>query len=271
MNDNKQVIDDFRAGNGQVGGLFEGARLLLLTTTDARSGTPRTTPLAYLPDGVDRMLVVASAEAAPDDPSWFHELEVDPHAVVETGVLIFDVEAQVLEGAERDAAFARAVEDDPDSYRAGATPAVPVVAFRVLGPPRDNAPTGGAYLKLVHDGFRRELALIRKELADSGRPGLGTQLRINCLTVCQGLHHHHTGEDTMMFPGLAERHPSLAPVLERLAEEHERITVLLRELQQAISGEDPAQVQAEVERLVDELEAHLLYEEEQLIPILDLV
>ncbi|MFC7647610.1 hemerythrin domain-containing protein [Streptosporangium lutulentum] len=191
---------------------------------------------------------------------------------METGVLIFDVAAEVLDGAERDAAFARAVEDDPGwaDRQAETMRTIPVVALRVTGPPRDSAPSGGAYLKLVHDGFRRELALIRKELSDSGRPGLGVQLRINCLTVCQGLHHHHTGEDTMMFPGLAERHPSLAPALERLAKEHERITVLLEELKQALSGEDPLKVRAEVERLVDELEAHLTYEEEQLIPILDL-
>lgn len=158
----------------------------------------------------------------------------------------------------------------PTCYQAKTTRTIPVVALRVTGPPRNSASSGGAYLKLVHDGFRRELALIRKELSDSGRPGLGVQLRINCLTVCQGLHHHHTGEDTVMFPGLAEQHPSLAPTLERLAEEHERVTVLLEELRQALSGGDPLKVRAEIERLVDELEAHLTYEEEQLIPILDL-
>lgn len=272
MDFNKQVIDEFRANNGQVGGYFERARLLLLTTTGARSGKPYTTPLAYLPDGVERMLVIASAGGAPNNPAWYHNLKANPRATVETGVLSFDVEAEVLEGTERDAAFARAVEGDPGwaEYQAKTTRTIPVVALRVTGPPRDSAPSGGAYLKLVHDGFRRELALIRKELSDSGRPGLGVQLRINCLTVCQGLHHHHTGEDTMMFPGLAEQHPSLAPTLERLAKEHERITVLLDELKQALSGEDPLKVRAEIERLVDELEAHLTYEEEQLIPILDL-
>ncbi|WP_131736953.1 nitroreductase/quinone reductase family protein [Actinomadura roseirufa] len=272
MNFNQQVIDEFRAGNGHVGGRFEGARLLLLTTTGARSGRPHTTPLGFLADGVERMLVIASAGGAPNDPAWYHNLKADPRATVETGVLIFDVEAEILEGAERDAAFARAVESDPGwaEYQAKTTRTIPVVALRVAGPPRDNAPSGGAYLKLVHDGFRRELALIRKELSDSGRPGLGVQLRINCLTVCQGLHHHHTGEDTLMFPGLAERHPSLAPVLERLAREHERVAELVEELKQALSGEDPQAVRTELERLVDELEAHLTYEEEQLIPILDL-
>ncbi|NRQ30866.1 nitroreductase family deazaflavin-dependent oxidoreductase [Nonomuraea sp. NN258] len=270
MDFTQHVIEEFRAGHGQVGGRFEGTRLLLLTTTDAASGEPRTTALAYLPDGVERMLVISEAAQA---PAWYHDLRAEPQATVETGVLVFDVEAEVLAGAERDAVLARAAEGDPDradyrdDHRAGTTP---VVALRVTGPPRDNAPSGGAYLKLVHDGFRRELALIRKELSDSGRPGLGAQLRINCLTVCQGLHHHHTGEDVMLFPDLAERHPALAPTLRRLAEEHERITVLLDELRQALSGDDPLKVRAEVERLVDELEAHLTYEEEQLIPVLDL-
>ncbi|MFI7537435.1 nitroreductase/quinone reductase family protein [Streptosporangium sp. NPDC049376] len=272
MDFNKQVIDEFRANNGQVGGYFEGARLLLLTTVGARSGRPHTNPLGYLPDGGDRMLVIASAGGSPKHPAWYHNLKANPRATVETGVFDFDVVAEVLEGEERDAAFARAVEGDPGwaEYQAKTTRVIPVVALRIAGPPRSNAPSGGAYLRLVHDGFRRELALIRKELSDSGRPGLGVQLRINCLTVCQGLHHHHMGEDTMMFPVLAEQHPSLAPVLERLAKEHERVAALVEELKQALSGDDPLKVRAEIERLVDELEAHLTYEEEQLIPVLDL-
>lgn len=44
-----QVIAEFRATAGRVGGPFEGARLLLLTTTGARSGAEHTVPLAYLP------------------------------------------------------------------------------------------------------------------------------------------------------------------------------------------------------------------------------
>lgn len=58
---NQQVIDEFRANRGRVGGYFEGARLLLLTTTGARTGTPHTAPVGYLPDGGDRVLVIASA------------------------------------------------------------------------------------------------------------------------------------------------------------------------------------------------------------------
>ncbi|WP_346071821.1 hemerythrin domain-containing protein [Saccharopolyspora thermophila] len=136
------------------------------------------------------------------------------------------------------------------------------------GPP--NAASPGAGLKLLHDAFRRELSLIRREIAESG-PGIGAQLRVNCLTVCQGLRNHHTGEDTTMFPFLTEHHPELAPVLERLRAEHERIATLVAELYKVVSSTaaDPALVRAEVDRLADELERHLAHEEEQLIPVLD--
>lgn len=144
MDFNEQVIDEFRANNGQVGGYFEGARLLLLTTTGARSGRPHTTPLAYLLDGVEGMLVIASAGGAPNNPAWYHNLKANPRATVETGVLVFDVEAEVLEGVERDAAFACAVEGDPGwaDYQVKTTRTIPVVALRVTGPPRNSAPSG---------------------------------------------------------------------------------------------------------------------------------
>lgn len=149
---------------------------------------------------------------------------------------------------------------------------IPVVALQeVPGPPNvPNAASWGAALKLIHDAFRRELALIRKEIAESG-PGLGTQLRVSCLTVCAGLHHHHTGEDAGVFPFLAEHHPELAPTLDRLRREHQAIAGLLDDLQEVIStdGAGALLVLSEVERLTDELESHLTYEENQLIPILD--
>jgi iron-sulfur cluster repair protein YtfE (RIC family) len=84
------------------------------------------------------------------------------------------------------------------------------------------------------------------------------------------LHNHHTGEDVAMFPLLAEQRPELASALDRLRREHERIAGLLAELQDVVSGPtDPALVLGEVERLTDELERHLTYEEEQLIPVLE--
>lgn len=269
---NQQVIEEFRANGGRVGGPFEGGRLILLTTTGARSGTPHTTPVGYLHDG-DRILVIASAGGAPEHPDWFRNLVAHPRVTVEDGVFTYEAEATVLEGDERDRLFARAVEADPGwaEYQEQAGRVIPVVALTAVpGPPNPTAGTWGAALKAVHDAFRRELSLIRREVAGSG-PGLGAQLRVNCLTLCAGLHHHHAGEDAGMFPALVRDRPGLAPVVERLEREHEKVAVLLEDLRQAVSadGADPAHVLREVERLTDELEAHLRYEEEHLVPVLD--
>lgn len=128
----------------------------------------------------------------------------------------------------------------------------------------------GEAIKVAHDAFRRELALIREELASGKGGALGAQLRVNCLTFCQGLHHHHAGEDTALFPFLAGRHPRSAPVLDRLREEHERIAVLVERLRRAVSADGTAEgARAEAVRLTEELEAHLDREEEQLVPLLD--
>jgi deazaflavin-dependent oxidoreductase (nitroreductase family) len=272
---NQQVIEEFRANAGQVGGYFEGARLILLTTTGARSGKPHTTSVGYYPDGGDRVLVIASAAGAPKHPAWFHNLVAHPEVTVETGVFTYEARAEVLEGAARDKAFARAVEADSGwaEYQAKTTRVIPVVALHEIasgGPPNVNASSMGQAVKAIHDAFRRELALIRKEIGDSGAT-LGAQLRVNCLTFCQGLHNHHTGEDLGMFPFLADRHPELTPALDRLREEHEHIAALTAELKRIIGVDaaDPQYVREEVERLTTELEAHLTYEEEQLIPLLD--
>lgn len=74
-----------------------------------------------------------------------------------------------------------------------------------------------------------------------------------------------------MFPLLDRHHPELGPALARMREEHEKLAVLLAALQKVVSAEgaDPQVVRAEVERLTAEVEDHLRYEEEQLIPVLD--
>ncbi|MGW2643069.1 nitroreductase/quinone reductase family protein [Streptomyces sp. NPDC001348] len=270
---NRRVIDEFRANHGRVGGPFEGGRLLLLTTTGARTGTPHTTPVGYLPDGGDRVLVIASAGGSPRHPDWYRNLLAHPRVTVESGVFTYEARAVVLAGDEREQAFARAVEADPGwaEYQRRAGRVIPVVALEQIakgGPPHIEAGSPGEAIRLVHDVFRRELALIRKEMA-SGGSSLGAQLRVNCLTLCQGLDNHHAGEDTMMFPFLSDRHPEFAPVRERLRREHERIAVLVEELRRAVAAEDRAGARAEAVRLTQELEAHLAYEEEQLLPLLD--
>ncbi len=269
---NTSVIDEFRANNGHVGGPFENARLLLLTTAGARTGSAHTTPVGYLPDG-DRVLVIASAAGAPTHPDWFHNLVTHPRVTVEDGTFRYQATATVLHGPERDQLFARAAEADPGwaQYQSKADRILPVVALEPIpGPPNPNAATFGAFLRSVHDAFRRELALVRREVAASG-PRIGTQLRVNCLTVCQGLRHHHHIEDTGMFPTVTEEHPELDSVMSRLHREHESIAALLTELQQLLNNHqaEPVTVLAEVDRLIDELDTHLTYEEQHLIPALD--
>ncbi|MFC9846024.1 nitroreductase/quinone reductase family protein [Streptomyces sp. NPDC060223] len=274
---NQQVIEEFRANHGKVGGYFEGARLLLLTTTGSRTGTPHTTPVGYYPDGGERVLVIASAGGAPGHPDWYRNLVATPRVTVEDGVFTYEAEAVVLEPAERDRAFARAVEADSGwaDYQEKTDRVIPVVALRRIAhgsPPNMNDGSMAEYLKVVHDAFRRELALIREEFKKSGS-SLGAQLRVNCLTLCQGLHNHHTGEDLGIFPLLAARHPELGPTLDRLRQEHETIADLLGQLREVLAATEqaePGRVLAQVEHLTAELEAHLTYEEEQLIPLLAL-
>jgi deazaflavin-dependent oxidoreductase (nitroreductase family) len=267
------VIDEFRANGGRVGGPFAGARLLLLTTTGARSGAPHAVPLAYLPDG-ERFLVIGSAGGSPRHPDWFRNLVANPQVIVEDRVFVTDAKAVVLQGEERDRAFARAVETDPGwaEYEARSGRALPVVAlYPQPGPPRfagEPVSTGTA-LTRIHDAFRRELALIRAEVAAAG-PTVGAQLRVNCLTLCAGLHNHHVGEDGAIFPMLAERRPDLAPTLDRLRAEHGRIAALVDDLQEVLAGPaDPARLRDEVDRLTEELEAHLAREEADLVAALD--
>ncbi|AXX31075.1 nitroreductase family deazaflavin-dependent oxidoreductase [Actinosynnema pretiosum subsp. pretiosum] len=265
---NQQVIDEFRANAGRVGGMFEGGRLLLLTTTGARTGAKHTNPVGYLPD-VERVLVIASAGGAPKHPDWYLNLVANPRVTVENGVFTYEADAEVLRGEERARMFARAVEADPGwgAYQEKTTRVLPVVALNpVPGPPTPNEKSMSGALLAVHDAFRRELALVRKEIRASGGT-LGAQLRVNCLTVCAGLHNHHTGEDLMLFPHLRHRYPEMEPVMDRLAREHEAIAALLARLKEAVAG-GGAGVADEVDRLAEELEAHLRYEEENLIPLL---
>ncbi|MEU5162674.1 nitroreductase/quinone reductase family protein [Streptomyces sp. NPDC020875] len=270
---NTKIIEEFRANRGRVGGPFEGARLLLLTTTGARSGNRHTTPVAYLPDGDGRVLVIASAAGAARHPAWYHNLVANPRVTVENGVFTYDAEAAVLRGEEHDLAWARATETDDGwaEYQARTARKIPVVALDAIedGPPNVSGETDfGGVLTRIHDGLRREIGLIREEVAASGS-SLGVQLRTNCLTLCAGLHNHHTGEDQGMFPMIADQFPEMAPVVARLAAEHEKIAALLEELRRTVTAEnpDPGATLAEVDRLAAELDAHLVYEEEQLIPL----
>ncbi|GAA0520771.1 hypothetical protein Ade02nite_94660 [Paractinoplanes deccanensis] len=127
----QQIIDEFRANGGRVGGWLAGSRLILLTTRGARSGAAHTTPLGFLPyDG--GIVVIASAGGADRNPDWYHNVLADNQVTVEDGTRTYRAEATPLSGAERDRAFARAVADDPGwaGYQAKTSRTIPVVALR---------------------------------------------------------------------------------------------------------------------------------------------
>jgi deazaflavin-dependent oxidoreductase (nitroreductase family) len=101
---NEQVIEEFRANGGVVGGPFAGRSMMLLTTTGAKSGEPRTHPLVYTTDG-DRMVIIASKGGADDNPAWYHNLKTNPLVTVEVGTDTYQAAALVTEGDERKRLF----------------------------------------------------------------------------------------------------------------------------------------------------------------------
>jgi len=131
---NSGIIEEFRANGGKVGGPFEGAPLLLLTSTGARSGASRVNPMMYLADGA-RLYVFATKAGAPTNPDWYHNLLAHPQVTVEVGEERFDVTASVLTGAERDEIYQRQAALFPGfaEYQANTTRTIPVIALDRTG------------------------------------------------------------------------------------------------------------------------------------------
>ncbi|MCW2794108.1 MAG: deazaflavin-dependent nitroreductase family protein [Nocardioides sp.] len=127
---NAQVIDEFRANHGKVGGNFEGAPLLLLHSVGAKSGENRVNPMMYLPDG-DRFLVFASKAGADTNPDWYHNLKAHPDATIEVGDETLDVHAEELPRAERDEKYAEQAALYPGfaDYERKTDRVIPVIAL----------------------------------------------------------------------------------------------------------------------------------------------
>ena len=128
---NRQIIEEFRSNGGKVSGPFAGAPLLLLTTTGARSGMARTTPVMYLPDG-ERLIIFASKAGASTNPDWYHNLMAHPQATVEVGSETFEVTAIEVTGEQRDQLYARQAALYPGfaDYQAKTTRRIPVIALQ---------------------------------------------------------------------------------------------------------------------------------------------
>lgn len=138
MNDwNRGIIAEFRANDGKVGGPFEGAPMVVLTTIGARSGAERVNPLMYLPNG-DDVVIFASKGGAPTNPDWYHNLLANPEAQVELGTdggtEVVKVRARVAEGAERDELWSRQKAAYPQfaEYEAGTSRVIPVVVLEKI-------------------------------------------------------------------------------------------------------------------------------------------
>ena len=109
---NAPIIEEFRANGGKVGGQFEGAPILLLHHTGAKSGKERVNPMMYQADG-DRFAVFASKGGAPTNPDWYHNLVVHPEAAIEVGEETIPVVARVAEGEERERIWERQKREWP--------------------------------------------------------------------------------------------------------------------------------------------------------------
>jgi deazaflavin-dependent oxidoreductase (nitroreductase family) len=106
---NTKIIEEFRANAGVVGPPFEGAPMVLVHHTGARSGTERVTPLVCQPVG-DGWAIFGSKAGAPDHPAWFHNLVANPETTIEVGAETVPVTATVLDGAQRDEIWAKQKE-----------------------------------------------------------------------------------------------------------------------------------------------------------------
>jgi deazaflavin-dependent oxidoreductase (nitroreductase family) len=125
------IIAEFRANGGRVGGSFQGSDILLLHHTGARSGVERVAPLAYQWVG-DSFAVFAAKAGAQENPAWFHNLLANPETFVEVGARTVRVTARVAQPAERDVIHTRQRQRNPAfaGYEVKAAPRrIPVVVL----------------------------------------------------------------------------------------------------------------------------------------------
>jgi len=127
---NMGIIAEFRKNHGKVGGQFEGAPILLINHTGARTRKPRTNPVMYLKDG-HRYLVFASKGGAPTNPDWYRNLKAHPNVKIEVGNETIDVIAEEITGPERERLFARQASLYPQfaQYQRDTKRIIPVIAF----------------------------------------------------------------------------------------------------------------------------------------------
>jgi len=125
---NTAIIEEFRAHGGKLSGNFEGAPMLLLHHTGAKSGTERVNPMMYQQVG-DALAVFASKAGAPTNPDWYHNLLAHPKTTVEVGAETLAVTAREAQGDERSAIWEKQKTDYPGfaEYEEKTSRQIPVV------------------------------------------------------------------------------------------------------------------------------------------------
>ena len=98
---NAEIIKEFRANGGRVGGMWEGTTLILIHHIGARSGVERVTPLGCFSQPGGRFVIVASSGGSPTHPNWYYNLKANPRITVEVGAQTLTVLADELAGAAR--------------------------------------------------------------------------------------------------------------------------------------------------------------------------
>jgi deazaflavin-dependent oxidoreductase (nitroreductase family) len=121
----------YRMTGGLVGGSLGRLPILLLTTTGRKTGKKHTTPLVYLPDG-DNMVIIASNGGSDHHPEWWLNLRANPNAEVQVGPDVKSIIAEQAQGAER-ARLWREVNElyaGYDGYQRSTKREIPVVVLR---------------------------------------------------------------------------------------------------------------------------------------------
>lgn len=135
MNDfNRGIIEEFRANAGKVGGPFEGAPMVLLHTTGAKTGTERVHPLVYAARG-DEVVVFASKGGSTTHPAWYLNLLANPEATIEIGTETRRVRARITEGDEREEIWSKQKQAMPGfaEYEQKTSREIPVVILETAG------------------------------------------------------------------------------------------------------------------------------------------
>jgi deazaflavin-dependent oxidoreductase (nitroreductase family) len=127
---NKNIIDEFRANGGKVGGNFTGRTLLLLHTLGAKSQQPRINPVAYTTDG-DRLVVIASKGGAATHPDWYYNILAHPQVTVEVGMEQFRARATIPAEPERTRLYNQMAAIMPGfaEYQRKTTRIIPVIVL----------------------------------------------------------------------------------------------------------------------------------------------